>query len=368
VRDTNYEVAYGPAGAYTSVLSEEFPDGFDEFVERTSRVAHTQTTAWALVQQARGWRPYAFSLFRHDRPVAVAMVVVRDVGRLGRIAYIAGGPIVGDSGLEPREATASALTQMARSIGARLLVVGPPPADAELVDALRRQRFGPTQFTVTLPATVKVDLSPDEDTLLANMKSKTRYNIRKGLRGGLTVRVGGSEDVGVFRNLVASTADRQGFSPPPVAHLAAMHDVMAARGHARLFLAEADGTAVAGILTIAWGDSVVYKRGGWSGDRPDLRPNEVLHWEAMRWAKQAGFHYYDFDGIDGDVAEIVLRGEPIPDDELQSVTRFKLGFGGVPEMRPPVLSFVSNPVLRFGYQKVFPRVRHWPMFERLRVT
>ena len=29
-----------------------------------------------------------------------------------------------------------------------------------------------------------------------------------------------------------------------------------------------------------------------------LRPNDLLHWEIMRWAKAHGFAFYDFGGFD----------------------------------------------------------------------
>ena len=59
---------------------------------------------------------------------------------------------------------------------------------------------------------------------------------------------------------------------------------------------------------ISFGDTVVYKRGGWSGRHGDHRPNEFMHWSAMLWAQQNRYRYYDFDGV--------------------YPNQFKLGFGG----------------------------------------
>ena len=88
----------------------------------------------------------------------------------------------------------------------------------------------------------------------------------------------------------------------------------------------------------------------------------------MRWARSNGYRYYDFDGIDGHLVPLALAGEPIPEEDLQSVSRFKLGFGGTPEMRPPVLSYVKNPILRLSYERWLPRLVHLKPFRKLEAS
>jgi hypothetical protein len=50
------------------------------------------------------------------------------------------------------------------------------------------------------------------------------------------------------------------------------------------------------------------------------------------------------------------------------VSTFKLGFGGVPEMRPPVLSYVRNPGLRWGYQRVLPGLQRRGVLRRVELS
>lgn len=66
--------------------------------------------------------------------------------------------------------------------------------------------------------------------------------------------------------------------------------------------------------------------GGWSGERAGIRPNELLHWHAMRWGREAGYRWYDLEGIDPHTARAVLRGER--PEKIDGLTHFKLGFGG----------------------------------------
>src|SRR5690606_10258383 len=55
------------------------------------------------------------------------------------------------------------------------------------------------------------DLAQGEEALLAQMKSKWRYNIRLAQRRGISVRRGGAADLRTFYDLYAETARRDGF-------------------------------------------------------------------------------------------------------------------------------------------------------------
>ncbi len=48
-------------------------------------------------------------------------------------------------------------------------------------------------------------------------------------------------------------------------------------------------------------------------------PNHLLHWEAIRWAKEQGCEAYDFVGAPNELDE---------SDSMWGVYRFKKGFGG----------------------------------------
>ncbi len=53
-----------------------------------------------------------------------------------------------------------------------------------------------------------------------------------------------------------------------------------------------------------------------------------MHWHAIKWAKDQGFRYYDFEGINPEAAKLTLEGKPLPDALRNSIHRFKIGFGG----------------------------------------
>jgi hypothetical protein len=132
-----------------------------------------------------------------------------------------------------------------------------------------------------------------------------------------------------------------------------------------LLIAEKDGRPVSAALRLAFGDTVVCKKRGWSGEFGNLRPNEALEWAAILWAKDAGYRYYDFEGIPRSTAEAVLRGDGLPDENLQSPASYKLGYGGEVRLLPDTLAYFSNPLVRWGHRVVYPRIAHWPIIDRV---
>ena len=296
-------------------------DAWDRYVRSHPDGHHVQSLAWAAYRESRGWRATRFTARRDGRLVGVAQLLSRRLGSLGNVALLDRAPLGDDDAAV--DALLEAVKQAAREVPIRFLIAQAPPSAAQsLIDA----GFEPSPVEVALPATTVLDVHHPDDVLFAGMKSKTRYNVRRSLRSDLTVTRGGRELVGSFHQLLESTAERQGFVPEPVGQIESM---LASFGDdAIVVLVEADGQAVAGMLALAFGDTVVYKRGAWSGQAGSSNPNERLHWAGIQWARERGSTRYDFDGIDREVAVRVRDGRSLDGVEVPGVTRFKLGFGG----------------------------------------
>ncbi len=160
----------------------------------------------------------------------------------------------------------------------------------------------------------------DSETMLANMKSKWRYNIRLAERKGVTVRVSSDvKDVRIVHELLSNTAQRQGISIHLQMYYQLMLDELGPDGMAKLYLAEHDGNVVAANLMIGFGSTMTYVHGGSNHEYRSLMAPHALQWKAMMDAYEAGYTQYDFFGI-------------APPDQLDhpwaGITRFKQGFGG----------------------------------------
>lgn len=349
----------------TQITSGSQDEAWDGFLAKTSGGHHVQTSLWAQVKALLGWRAARVVVTRGEQIVAGAQLLIRPLA-LGRaIGYVPKGPLFASGDPVLARLVIEELHRAAEAHRVQYLVIQPPNNGEAFGRQLPRWGFRPSSIEVVPTATVRVDLTKDLDEILAQMKSKTRYNVRLGQRKGITVREGTQRDLSVFYRLLVATGQRQQFSPESEEFYFKMWRVLSLHGYIKLFLTEYDGEAVSGLLAVPFGDTVIYKRGAWSGRHGNRRPNEVMHWTAIQWAKTQGYHYYDFEGIAPKAARAILEDRPLSDSLRQTTTRFKLQFGGQVTLFPGAYDYIHNPLLRWAYGAVFPKVQNWPVVEKL---
>lgn len=349
--------------AWAEVAATTYSE-WDAFVIGIEGGHHAQSSGWGEVQSRRGWDVTRLASFDGGgRMNGGVQILTRSVLGVGRVGYIDRGPLLVDQSPGSHVAAVEMLQDFALRSGVTLLVVQPPDNAHDLHRAMRSLGFGTSQIKTSLAATTRLNLSLGADELLSRMKSKTRYNVRLGQRSGITVRLGERPDVRVFHDMLRETAERQGFIANSSSYLEDLFDTLGP--DCRIFVAEYDGRPVAGMLALTFGDTVVYKRGAWSGEEGKRRPNEVMHWEAITWALDHGYAFYDFDGIEPHVAHAVLAGEKIPGESIESVTRFKLGFGGDVLVLPETSTYLPNRMFRYAHDRVYSRVADLRFVKRL---
>jgi hypothetical protein len=116
----------------------------------------------------------------------------------------------------------------------------------------------------------------------------------------------------------------------------------------RLFVAGREGVPLSAATVTIFGDRVLFRHGGWfrSPEVEVARPNDILHWRIMQWAKASGYRIYDFGGFDRSAATAMKRGEPLSDEFRKTYSNFKLGFGGEPSLLPSAVWRAVPPLLR----------------------
>lgn len=167
--------------------------------------------------------------------------------------------------------------------------------------------------------TLLLDLSKSEKELLAEMKPKSRYNIKVAERKGVKVRISQKdEDLQSFYRLSREMITR-GYQSFPYEHYSAELDALKKSNKLSLFVAEKDKKILAVLLVIFWQDIAIYLHGASSEEMREFMPNHLAQWEAIKTAKKRKCLVYDFWGI-------------APDDDPKhpwsGITRFKKGFGG----------------------------------------
>jgi peptidoglycan pentaglycine glycine transferase (the first glycine) len=301
-----------------------------------------QSWAWGDLKSRFGWT--ACRLRVGD---AAAQILFRRLPLGLTIAYIPKGPVVNWSDQEQGRALLTAIHAETKKHRAIFLKVEP---DAWLDPTAQPPNYLTPHFgflpahPIQPRATLVVDLSGDEESILAAMHQKTRYNIRLAAKKGVIIRQGSAGDVSTFHQLSLDTAARDNFGAHSLAYYQAAYDLFAP-GNCALFMAEFQGQPIAGLMAFRQGQDAYYFYGASSNEHRNLMPTYLAQWAAMRWAKDHGCARYDLWGIP-DAAPATLEAEfERRRDGLWGVYRFKRGFGGQYMQSVGAYDYVYNPLL-----------------------
>ncbi len=271
-------------------------EGWDRFVNGQGQGHFLQSGGWGRLKASAGWHPLRVALWDREREemVAGALVLRRTMGhmppRLGHLAYIPRGPVLdwsrqeedgsdsGDGGsrmptrsVPPGspwlpELFFSQLLPFLRVRGTIALHVELPLIEGEgqcmgARECLSGFGFRPAR-AVQPGRTILLDLTEDEQRLLANMKEKWRYNIRLAVRKGVQVRVASSkEDVRAWYRLLQITGQRDSFGVHSFDYYWRAWQIFAPCGQGQLLLAEYDGQLLAGIFVGCMARQAIYLYG-----------------------------------------------------------------------------------------------------------
>ena len=150
-----------------------------------------------------------------------------------------------------------------------------------------RAEFRPKSLYVGFTA----DLAPDPEKNFQRLPRDTRYMIRKGQKAGLELR-SGLEQLPIFYRLFATSWRRFGtpvFAPSWLEILAEEF-----RDTIDLKVAYHNNQAVAGVLSLRFGDTLFPHYAGATAESNRLAANNFIYWELMKEAASQGMRRFDF--------------------------------------------------------------------------
>ncbi len=354
----------GPADHGLSVRAVAQPAEWQAALADLGDAHVLQSWEWGSVKAQTGWEAHRLVWQQGaGAPVAAAQLLTRRLaaGLPFAIGYVPKGPLVDWRDLKRVEAVLAQVEQEARRRGCIFVKIDPDvaeiaPEGIRLRTLLKRRGWRFSADQVQFKNTAWSDLAQGEEALLAQMKSKWRYNIRLAQRRGIAVRRGGEADLRTFYDLYAETARRDGFLIRPFDYYRTTwttflraEDVPENPAGGALLLAEhpdEDGP-VAALFLLRYGQTTWYFYGASSERRRRDMPNHLLQWEAMRWAVARGCTRYDWWGAPTDLDD--------PDDRMQGVWQFKQGFGAALRVQVGAWDYPVHPELYRLYTEVMPR-------------
>lgn len=331
-------------------------------------VSILQTWEWGVVKSNHGWRPKHY-VWR-DKPgniSAAALVLIREIkvpviSKRIQMIYVPQGPLLDWSNNTLRRTVLDDICGFTRDIGALFIKIDPEiiygmgekldRTDSKflqtqkIMNELQRDGwvFSPQQ--IQFKNTSWIGLDKSEKELLADMKQKTRYNIRLAGRKGVYIRKGGIDDLDGLYQMYLETSIRDGFIIRPREYYLNVWTTYIKAQMAVPLIAEVNGEGVAGLMLFHFCNRSWYLYGMSTSKHREKMPNHLLQWEAIKLSKEFGCSIYDLWG-----APDTFNNQ----DRMWGVHRFKLGLGGEVVQRIGAYDFPLNRITYKIFNKYIPQ-------------
>lgn len=319
---------------------------WDSFVETCPRGQFQQTSGWARTKAIERWQAFRVTIPDRDGALAGGVQVLWRQTRFGRVGYASKGPVLQVEDAPSIDEVLRRMSAQARAARLRAIILQPPDYSRITAEDLGRNGFASGIIPSVIRATGVIDVLGGREVFHRGMNRQVRREARVARERGVTLRLGDRSDLGRFFELMRESSRRQGSAPNParVEALEALWDAFAP--HMLLGLAEHEQQVVSALLMIGHGSRLTFWKKGWDARATRLYANALLNVEALGWACDRGYREVDFVGLDPDIANTLLAGQPLTEAQQKTRHLFNLRLGARPVRLPPARLLVLHPVLR----------------------
>lgn len=185
---------------------------------------------------------------------------------------------------------------------------------------LMREDLKLSRESVFYRDTLVLDLTKDEETLLSNMKQKTRYNIRLASKKGVEIRKADNEaDFEKYVQLYFETTQRQNYFGRSKDYQKIVWDCLK-EDIATILIAYYNNIPLAAFELFYFNDVMYYCFGGSTQLHKNVMAPNLLMWESILYAKKLGAKKFDMWGA--------TPPHKTDGKDWGGFTRFKEGYGG----------------------------------------
>lgn len=279
---------------------------------------------------------------------------VVETARRGRYMAIAGGPILDFARRKLVSAIFGDIREQGEQLRCVFVRIRPQIAKSEkALQLFRELGLRPAPMYLSVEFAGILDLRKSEEEILAGASQRLRRALRKAEKAEITIEKSGDpHDIHEFYKIQLETARRHEFVSFSEDFLTKQFRAFAENGEAVLYTARHEGEILAQNFMIFYGAEASYHYGVSTEAGTRLSSAPLLHFQAMRDARERGMSRYNFWGIvdENDTAH-----------RFYGVSVFKRGFG-VEELRYlPAQDMVLKPIpyaATFAIEALRRRARH----------
>lgn len=295
---------------------------WDEFVQSQPFYTFQQSSNWFYFQKKQGRKAWRLALIEEGKIIGGSLVVKIDAKR-GTFLLCQHGPFLDWKDKNQKTTFFKKLKEIGAREGAWVLRVGPPlrRTDANKKLFLKndfKERPGLSHMCTENFSIL--DITPDKDQLLSDMRKGHRYSIRKAKREGAEVK----KEVNLkaaekFYKIYEKTYKREDFVGFSLDYIKKEFKSFAQDDRAAFFHTVYNDEILASALIIYYGNEGAYHQGASIRKYKKVPSSQILQWNAILEAKERNCSQYNFWGI--------TPPEASEDHPWDGLTFFKQGFG-----------------------------------------
>lgn len=294
---------------------------WDSFVQNQPHYSFLHSWEWGEFNAQQGDKITRVGMYEGKTLSGVALLL--EVGaRRGKFLFCPHGPLMDWRNLGQAKAFIEYILARGRKAGAWFVRFSPliPGDDAERQRPLVETGFRPAPIHMHAEETWLLDISPEENALLMGCRKTQRNLIRRADKDGVEIiQSDNVDDLSIFDELYADTANRHDFVPYSGNYLRREFDAFHGEDRVRLFFAKYQGEWISGAMILYYGKTAFYHHGASASQYNKIPGAYRVQWESILEAKRRGCTTYNFWGI---------APEDKPDHPWNGLTFFKQGFGG----------------------------------------
>lgn len=135
-----------------------------------------------------------------------------------------------------------------------------------------------------------LDLQKGEEEISSILRDSTWRNIKKSKSQGVKAKISSDpEAMKEFYRLNCMTRKKHGLPPQPYHFFEKVFEHIISKGFGFITLASRNGQNIAGSVFFHLGEKAIYKYGASDKRYQELRANNLVMWEAIRWFRSKGF-------------------------------------------------------------------------------
>lgn len=295
-----------------------------------------QTPFWARLKEEAGWKPYQVEniwILQKSLPLGKTFLYSPEVtfnNIKSHPEHSEGSPTnasisnkLRDSACLKASATQNdnflskikKIAQNSHTIFFRLEILD--EFDDKIIEKLKQIGFIKAFEEVQPEYRQMIDLTKDDEEILAQMKQKGRYNIKIAQKN--QVEIIRNDHLDSFYKLFVETSKRDKFSIRSQKYFQDLVNALKPNDIVNVLVATYQNKPVAGAIIVFYEGRATYLYGASANEYRNIMAPYLLHWEAIKIAKQRGCQSYDLGAVSPEDQE---------NHKYVGISRFKRQFGG----------------------------------------